>query len=136
MSTFLKVMEVSTSTTNAAVPEAQQNALEQMRTTFSTKVTDPAFSLNDRTYLRYLRARNFDVDKAVIMLNATLQWRESFGLKNIHEWMDTVRVENESGKIYLRGFTRDGSIIVYMKPRFETSKSHEGNLTLTLTITL
>ena len=139
MSTFLgSSKEASTKSTTsiassisstAPLSEAQQNALEQMRTTFSSKVTstDPAFSLNDRTYLRYLRARNFDFDKAVIMLNATLQWRVDFGLKDMHEWMDVVRVENECGKIYLRGFTRDGSIIVYMTPRLENSKNHEGD---------
>lgn len=133
MSTFVKAKEKTTaSTSNAAEPlsEPQQSrALEQMRTTFSSIFTDPAFSLNDRTYLRYLHARNYDVEKAIIMLNATLQWRKDFGLSNMHEWMDTVRVENESGKIYLRGFTRDGSIIVYMKPRLEISKNHEGSFT-------
>ena len=113
--------------------EAQQNALEQMRETFSEKVSssDPGFTLNDAMYLRYLRARNYDVEKAIVMLNATLQWREAFGLKNLHEWMDTIRVENDTGKIYLRGFTRDGSVIVYMKPRLENSKDHDGNLHLT-----
>ena len=132
MSTFVSGKDVSTKsiTPAAAVPlsDAQQNALAQMRTTFSTKVasTDPGFFLNDRMYLRYLRARNYDAEKAAAMFNATLQWRETFGLKDIHEWIDTIRLENETGKIYLRGFTRDGSIIVYMKPRFENSKEHEG----------
>ena len=117
--------------TSSSLTAEQQNALEKMRQTFSEKPSsspDPGFICDDRLYLRYLRARNFDVDKAVLMLNATLQWREKFGLKNIHEWIDTIRVENDSGKMYTRGFDRDGSILLYMKPRLENSKNHDGNL--------
>ena len=112
----------------------QLAALERMRIAFtdkaaaSTSSLDPRFIFNDRLYMRYLRARNFDVDKAVTMLNTTLQWRETFGLKNIQEWMETIRMENDTGKIYARGFDREGSILLYMKPRLENSKNHDGNL--------
>ena len=119
------------STSSSMSAEQQQNAVEKMRRAFTeiaSTYNDPLFLFDDRLYLRYLRARNFDVEKAVVMLNATLQWRESFGLKNIHEWIDTVKFENDTGKMYARGFSRDNSILLYMKPRYENSKDHDGNL--------
>lgn len=64
------------------------------------------------------------------MLRATLQWRKDFGLADIHSpsWKDIIQFENETGKIYVRGFDKEGHVILYMKPRNENSKSYEGNL--------
>lgn len=63
------------------------------------------------------------------MLHATLEFRKSFDLSGIQTtWKETIEFENASGKTYVRGFDKEGHVILYMKPRNENSKSHDGNL--------
>ena len=107
----------------------EAEALSQMRSASLSHQPDSRFTINDAMLLRYLRARNFDVAQAVDMLNDTLKWRVEFGLQDILSgWMSTIRKENETGKLYVRGFDKDGSCLLYMKPRFENTHNHEGNL--------
>ena len=63
------------------------------------------------------------------MLQATIEFRKSFDLSGIRtRWKETIEFENSTGKIYVRGFDKEGHVILYMKPRNENSKSHDGNL--------
>jgi hypothetical protein len=91
---------------------------------------DAGMRLNDGTCLRYLRARKFDVDKAAESLSSTLRWRDRFGMKDLYRglWQDTLKRENATGKLYVRGFTRDGSCVLYIKPKYENTWQHDGNL--------
>ena len=96
----------------------------------SHKIIGYGLDLNDHTFLRYLRARSYDFAKGSAMLNETLNWRRDFGLPNIHgpEWQAVVAKENATGKTYVRGFDKEGSVIMYMKPKFENTSDHDGNL--------
>ena len=107
--------------------EQQTIALEQMRAEFST---EPGYgmAMNDATLLRYLRARNFDVDKSKAMLRETLNWRRDFGVENMHEWKDVIAIENSPGKMYVRGYDKDVHALIYMKPRLENTNDHDGNI--------
>ena len=67
----------------SSLDEKQQAALAAMRLTFDN-VNGIGLPMNDLTYLRYLRARNFDLEKSVAMLNSTIQWRSEFGLDGMH----------------------------------------------------
>ena len=111
---------------------AQTQALESMRIEFRGKEDpeDTSFPLDDSCLLRYLVARNFDVKKAALMLQNTLKWRQDFGVKHIHTnaFMNVVAKENSTGKIYLRGYDEAGHIIMYMRPKFENTNDHDGNL--------
>ena len=63
------------------------------------------------------------------MLNNTIQWRIDFDLPNMHTaWKELIEQENITGKLYVRGFDKFGHAILYLKPRNENTKSHEGNL--------
>ena len=110
----------------------QQTAFEAMREAFAGKEDpeDVRFPLDDRCLLRYLIARNFDFKKAEKMLSNTLIWRAEFGVKRIHtkEYMSKIQKENATGKIYLRGFDNEGHVIMYMRPRYENTFEHEGNV--------
>jgi hypothetical protein len=120
----------------AALTEPQQEAaMAKMRTTFASNPgSDERFQLDDETFGRYLRARNYDVEKASSLLASTLKWRQEFGLKNMlgsstgEGWAETMRKENASGKLYVRGFSLDGSAILYMRPKNENTRDHDGNL--------
>jgi hypothetical protein len=63
-------------------------------------------------------------------LHETLHWRKDFGLDEIcgEEWQSVLAKENATGKTYVRGFDKNGHVIMYMKPRFENTSDHDGNL--------
>lgn len=85
--------------------------------------------LNDSTYIRYLRARNFDTGKSTAMLRATIAWRKEFDLGGLQTtWKETIEYENSTGKMYVRGYDNEGRALIYMKPAYENSKNHDGNL--------
>lgn len=107
--------------------EQQTYALEQMRAEFG-KEHGFGMPMNDATFLRYLRARNFDVDKAKTMLHETLHWRRDFGVENMGEWKDVIAIENSPGKMYVRGYDKEGHALIYMKPRLENTNDHDGNI--------
>ena len=106
-------------------------ALESMRNKFNNIETDiNIMKLNDSCYLRYLKARNYDVEKASKLLIDTIKWRKDFGIDQLHNEsnMNCVSKENSSGKMFLRGYDKEGSILLYMRPRCENTHNHENNL--------
>ena len=107
----------------------QRTALEKMRKSFP-ETDSNGFLLNDATFLRYLRARSFDATKSSAMLAATVKWRKDFELADMHSksWEDILAKENSTGKMYVRGLSRDGHPILYMKPKLENTNEHDGNI--------
>lgn len=106
--------------------------LASMRQEFTGKAssTDVNFPLNDSCFLRYLRARKFDLAKAKKLLQDTLDWRRDFGVEEIFSssWVNTMAKENETGKTYVRGMDSAGHALVYMRPKHENTYEHDGNL--------
>lgn len=85
--------------------------------------------MNDATFRRYLIARKLDVEKATTMLEATLKWRCDMGVSTMcANWMETLSKEHETGKMYVRGYDKEGHVIIHMQPQFENTKEHEGNI--------
>mmetsp|Transcript_12850 Transcript_12850/g.34604 ORF Transcript_12850/g.34604 Transcript_12850/m.34604 type:complete len:243 (+) Transcript_12850:397-1125(+) len=79
--------------------------------------------LDDRCLLRYLRARDFKLEKAFAMISATLKWRKEFGVVDVMMGdLASVKKESESGKMYVRGKDKHGRPILYMKPRLQNTK--------------
>lgn len=76
-------------------------ALELMREEFlELKEDGNGLALDDSTFLRYLRARKFDVERAKAMLHETLKWRRNFDLENLSTtWQSTISKENSTGKV-------------------------------------
>jgi hypothetical protein len=111
---------------------AQEEALTLMKEHFKDlgDASDVMFPLDTSCLMRYLVARQFDFKKAKTMLSNTLQWRAEFGVKNIHtnEYMNVIKKENSTGKIYLRNYDNAGHVIMYMRPKFENTNDHDGNL--------
>eukprot|EP01040_Poterioochromonas_malhamensis_P007002 gene7002-7559_t len=86
--------------------------------------------MSDQTFLRYLRARSYNFDKASTMLDSTLKWRKEFGLGSdfVERWRDIVSIENATGKTYVRGYDKSGHVLVYMRPANENTNQHDGNI--------
>lgn len=105
--------------------------LEKMRGAFTGQQTgDDLMPLDDATFNRYLNARKGDFEAAKAMLEETLAWRKDFGLSQMFTtpWLKSIEKETFTGKAYCRGFDREGRSILYMKPRYENTHDHEGNL--------
>uniref|UniRef100_A0A7S3M0V5 CRAL-TRIO domain-containing protein n=1 Tax=Spumella elongata TaxID=89044 RepID=A0A7S3M0V5_9STRA len=106
----------------------EQEALEAMRTAFDGE-DGFGMPMNDLTYGRYLRARNFNVVKATKMLRETLVWRKEFDFPKLYaEDKPIIANENSTGKMYVRGYDKEGSALIYMKPVHENTKDHVGNI--------
>lgn len=82
---------------------------------------------SDESISRYLRARNWNVKKAVKMLNASLKWRLEYKPEEIR-W-DDVAQEAETGKIYSTNYKdKYGRTVLVMRPRCQNSKSIKGQI--------
>jgi hypothetical protein len=63
------------------------------------------------------------------MLRETIEWRKNFEIQKIHtEFAETIKLENSTGKMYIRGFDKEGAPLIYMKPVKENTKDHVGNI--------
>ncbi|GAM17640.1 hypothetical protein SAMD00019534_008150, partial [Acytostelium subglobosum LB1] len=69
----------------------------------------------DRCLLRYLRARNYHIEKSEKMLRATLEWRKQNRPQDI-KFSEVVEMA-KSGAIYQNGRDRMGRPIVMIRPR-------------------
>jgi len=107
---------------------AQKVAIAGMREAFKD-VDGVGLPLDDATFARYLRARQWDKEKAVKMLQETLAWREKFGIRSIHDgWQKVIEEENSTGKGYVRGWSTAGNVLLYLRPEHENTHNHDGNL--------
>jgi polyribonucleotide 5'-hydroxyl-kinase len=82
---------------------------------------------SDSTYIRYLRARDWNIKHATKMLKNTLEWRLSYQPHNI-KWAD-VAPEAETGKQFRMAIRdKQGRAILVMRPRNENTKGAERQL--------
>ncbi|XP_065020937.1 uncharacterized protein LOC135645939 isoform X1 [Musa acuminata AAA Group] len=81
----------------------------------------------DGSILRYLRARNWDADKATKMLKETLKWRLEYKPESIR-WEDVAH-EAETGKIYRANYLdKYGRTILILRPGFQNTSSTKGQI--------
>jgi len=100
--------------------------------------------------LRHYRAEKGDVAKAIDAIKYTLRWRKEFRVdklvsaleddaKNLNhkpneqeeDFAAILRKENVTGKVYSRGYDKDGRAMMYMRPASENTM-HENNNMLNL----
>ena len=82
--------------------------------------------VNDACLCRYLRARKWNLKKALKMLFATLKWRQKTRPERV-TWKD-VRNEASTGKQYVTGTDKEGRNVLVMRPGRENTKEHAGNI--------
>jgi CRAL/TRIO domain len=85
-----------------------------------SRLSDPSM------IVRHVRADKGNVDKALHKCQGAIRWRSSFGVESMHEWIDILRRENGTGKIYVRGYDAEGRAYLYMRPANQnTCNEHE-----------
>lgn len=70
---------------NRVVTPAEGQGISKLRAHFPPGTESFGLPLDDACLTRYLRARSGDVEKAIAMLSATLEWRREFGLPEVRE---------------------------------------------------
>jgi hypothetical protein len=80
------------------------------------------FAAEDDCLCRYLRARDWELEKAQKLLLSTLKWRMEFHPEKLHPGMFIT--EAATGKIYRNGFDKFGRPVCYMRPRLENTKDY------------
>ncbi|URE22304.1 CRAL TRIO domain containing protein [Musa troglodytarum] len=82
---------------------------------------------SDASVSRYLRARNWNVEKASKMLKESLKWRLEYKPETIR-W-DDVAHEAETGKIYRADYLdKNGRAVLVMRPGFQNTSSSKGQI--------
>jgi len=75
--------------------------------------------------------------KAIASLKATLKWRQEFEVDRIKRCMESdddeemkaiMMQENETGKIYVRGYDAQGRALLYMRPARENTNNEHNNM--------
>ena len=109
---------------------------------------------DDHMPLRHYRAEKGNITEAIRKLKCTLQWRTAFGVEDIKHCFDTTTAaavtttttnndereyhrkhlaklisrENETGKIYVRGYDKLGRAILYLTPGRENTFDENSNM--------
>ncbi|KAL3794255.1 hypothetical protein ACHAWO_006499 [Cyclotella atomus] len=98
--------------------------------------------------LRHYRAEKGNLQEAIRKIKSTLKWREEFCVddikrcfdsdyiksvspekqKQLHHMAEVIARENETGKIYCRGYDRQGRAILYLTPGKENSNNEIDNM--------
>jgi CRAL/TRIO domain len=77
------------------------------------------------------------VDDAIRKIKATLAWRKEFEVDKIMHCFDEdgdpemraiIEKENETGKIYCRGYDQEGRVAMYMRPHHENTHNALNNM--------
>lgn len=117
----------SSHTEKALSPKEQQAKINEVRK-LASPLSDrlPNFC-TDASISRFLRARNWNTEKASKMLKETLKWRLEYRPEAIC-WEDIAH-EAETGKIY-RADYRDkyGKTVLVLRPGFQNTKSTKGQI--------
>jgi len=98
----------------------QIKALGEYAQTLLLPESDPYYEWELRwlnkpdTMPRYMRAAKWKFEDAKKRIHGTIEWRREFKPELITP--DEVKIEDESGKILINGFDKDGRPIIYMRP--------------------
>ncbi|GAM28852.1 hypothetical protein SAMD00019534_120280, partial [Acytostelium subglobosum LB1] len=84
--------------------------------------------ITDMMVLRYLRAREYDLNASFNLLKGTLEWRKSYKVDEITA--EYLSYEASTGKQYCYGKTKDGKPVIYMRPVRENTKNYERQIQL------
>ncbi|TDL20959.1 CRAL/TRIO domain-containing protein [Rickenella mellea] len=110
-----------------AEQEKQIKSLREYADTLILPQSDPYYVWEKRwldksdTMPRYMRAAKWRFEEAKKRLQGTLAWRRDFKPELIRP--DDVRIESETGKIFLNGFDNEGRPIIYMRPGLENTET-------------
>ncbi|KAJ3091255.1 hypothetical protein HK102_001157 [Quaeritorhiza haematococci] len=103
-----------------SAPNPKQRALEEL-------VLATGYDHPDAICLRFLRARKWDVEKAVTMFVKLLKWRQEYGVQKL--LFNSEKMLNpedlETGKGYFCGFDNEGRPVQYVQVRLHDKNKRD-----------
>uniref|UniRef100_A0A7S0VLS0 CRAL-TRIO domain-containing protein n=1 Tax=Polytomella parva TaxID=51329 RepID=A0A7S0VLS0_9CHLO len=109
---------------------AQLELIQQLKQAVADQIQksdDLTNFCNEHTYVRYMRARNWDLKKATAMLKTTLEWRLEYKPHLIK--FEEVKIQATTGKLYIYPHADQfGRPIVLMRPRLENTKPSDNQI--------
>jgi hypothetical protein len=109
------------------LPRHQEEEL--VRSMWDRLSDDERRKLSDPSMLaRHLRAEKGHADRALQKCRGAVRWRSEFGVDAMHEWGEMLRVENATGKIYVRGYDAEGRAYLYMRPARQNTHNERDNM--------
>ncbi|CAK7347106.1 unnamed protein product [Dovyalis caffra] len=107
--------------------EDQQAKVNEVRRLVGPLPEKFSIYCSDASIARYLRARNWNVKKALKMLKETLKWRATYKPEEIR-W-EEVAHEAQTGKIYRSNYVdKHGRTVLVMRPSCQNSNSIKGQI--------
>ncbi|KAK3159941.1 hypothetical protein QOZ80_1BG0053020 [Eleusine coracana subsp. coracana] len=108
--------------------EEQQERINELRKDLGEQSSEAIKGfLSDESLSRFLRARNWNVQKASKMLKAAVKWRLAFKPETIC-WED-ISEEAETGKIYRADYKdKLGRTVLVLRPGLENTTSGTGQI--------
>lgn len=129
------MVPIASSYTNDEITDHEMRDMATMLTNLTEE--EIASFPDDHLPLRHLRAEKGDITKAVTKLKAALQWRKEFGVEEIvqsccgnppNAMSPIIQKENETSKLYVRGYDKDGRALLYMRPAKENTQDAINNM--------
>ncbi|KAL1413780.1 hypothetical protein Q8F55_001562 [Vanrija albida] len=114
-----KIAELRAYTASQQLPESDAYAAWEARF-----LSDPA------VHARYMRAAKWALEDAKKRIRGTMEWRREFRPDLIEP--GEVEVEQETGKLVISGFDRDGRPLMYMRPGRQNTKETPRQLRYTV----
>ncbi|KAM0843089.1 hypothetical protein ACQ4PT_057935 [Festuca glaucescens] len=112
---------------NLSDAEQREAKINEMRAALGPLSARGEKYCNESCLIKYLEARNWNVEKSRKMLVESLKWREGTRPENIR-WPD-VSGEAKTGKMYRASFPdREGKTVIVMRPAKQNTSSHEGQV--------
>ncbi|KAH7661036.1 Phosphatidylinositol transfer protein PDR16 and related proteins protein [Dioscorea alata] len=105
----------------------QEEKVSELRAALGSLSGRSSQFCTDACLRRYLRARNWNIDKSKKMLEDTLKWRSTYKPEEI-QWPEVAQ-EGETGKAYRANFQdKDGRTVIVMTPAKQNTTSHDKQL--------
>uniref|UniRef100_A0A2P2IVA9 CRAL-TRIO domain-containing protein n=1 Tax=Rhizophora mucronata TaxID=61149 RepID=A0A2P2IVA9_RHIMU len=111
----------------ALTTEEQQAKINEVRRLIGQLSDKLSIYCSDASITRHLKARSWNIKKAIKMLKETLKWRAEYKPEEIR-W-EEVAHEAETGKIYRASYTdKLGRTVLVMRPSCQNTKSTKGQI--------
>ena len=115
--------------------EEEKGALTQLREQLETS-NNPAYLYakswcSDAQLVRFLVARQWDVEKAFALTLSACEWRQNRKPSEIESqpnWQETLSKEAETGKIYCPGFDRFQRPVIIFDNSVQNTTDHDGQI--------
>jgi len=115
--------------------EVEKQGVEEMA---KAMTEEEIKSMPDRNFfLRHFRAEKGNINDAICKAKETLKWRKEFEVEKIVncfneggdiEIREIISKENETGKLYVHGFDKEGRAALYMHPYLENTRDTKNNM--------